>query len=79
MPLGLCATLALFHLGQIRTAFGIGWQELRLICEHLFELAELWIQVLFICSHFVWGLSMVMGYGFGFVPLCHQGLFCFDS
>ena len=35
-------------------------------CEHSLELMELWIQVLFICSHFVWGLSMVMVLGLYF-------------
>ena len=37
-----------------------GDKVMGLACECLYGLVKLWIQVLFIWSHFVWGLSMVI-------------------
>ena len=37
-----------------------GNKSLRLACEHFFGIIELLVQVLFIYSHFVWGLVIIM-------------------
>ena len=42
---------------------------LGLACEHSFGVMELWIQVLLICSPFVWGLIMVMVLGLYFCAM----------
>ena len=57
------AALALHRFGPVRTICGTSWQAdktLKLAREHSFGITEIWIQVLFICSHFMWGLVMVM-------------------
>lgn len=73
MLLDLCATWASGYLGfvslelcAIRVRSGPLWYQLVeykmliLAYECSFGLMELWIQVLFLCSHIVWGLSVVM-------------------
>ena len=44
-------------------------KTIRFACEHSFVMIELWIQVLFIYSHFVWGLVMIMVLGFYFCAI----------
>ena len=83
LSFGLCATWALCHLGFV--PFGSGqdylWYQLAgnkmlgFACECSFGQMELWIQVWFICSCFVWVFLWLWFWVCTFVP----STFCFDS
>lgn len=66
MPFGLCAIWVQLGL------FGPRDKTLRFACDHSFVMIELWIQVLFIYSYFVWGLvmTMVLGFDFSAIRVC---------